>query len=93
MKLSKERVAFLSATLVDRLVKDRFISIEDDRHRVVTSLKQIITNELMVEDRLNQEVREILKKYESEIDRGNMDYQQLFLITKKKLIKDREITL
>lgn len=93
MKLSKERVAFLSATLVDRLVKGRFISLEGDRHAMVASLAQIISNELRVEDRLNKEVRELLKNYENEIDRGNMDYQKLFQITKKQLIKDREIIL
>ena len=93
MKLSKERVAFLSASLVDRLVKGRFISLKGNRNTMVAGLEQILTNELRVEDRLNNEVRNLLKNYEREIDHGNMDYQKLFQITKKQLIKNREIIL
>lgn len=93
MKLSKERIASLSQALVDRLSRERYIQPEVARAELVAALEQTITEELMVEDRLNEEVRQILKTYEAEISKGNLDYRKLFQITKKQLVKERGIIL
>ncbi len=93
MKFSKERIFSLSQTLLDRLIQGQYIKPQMDRKALVAILEQIITDELSVEDRLNEEVRQILSAYEAEIDKGNLDYRKLFLITKKQLVKEREIIL
>lgn len=93
MKLSKERIASFSQTLLDRLIQGQYIKPQMDRKVLVAILEQIITDELSVEDRLNEEVRQILSAYEAEIDRGNLDYRKMFLITKKQLAKERGIIL
>ncbi len=49
--------------------------------------------ELMVEDRLNDEVREMLKQFDSEIEKGRLDYRRLFDMTKKKLVRERNIII
>jgi hypothetical protein len=49
--------------------------------------------ELTVEDRLNEEVREMLKKFEPEIEKGRLDYRKLFDLTKQKLVKERNLVL
>ena len=89
MQLSQERIVSLSRALVDR----RYIEVTADRTACVSALQQIITEELMVEVRLNEEVRKILKIYEAEIDKGNLDYRKMFQITKKQLARDRGIIL
>ena len=93
MKLRKERIESLSKALVDRLSRGQYIHIQIKRDVMVNNLKQIITDELMVEDRLNEEVRQILKAYEVEIDRGNLDYHKMFQMTKKQLLKERGVIL
>jgi len=35
----------------------------------------------------------MLKKYDSEIEKGRLDYRRLFEMTKQKLVKDRNIVL
>ena len=47
----------------------------------------------MVEDRVNDEVREILKKFSSEIEKGRLDYRKVFEMTKKKIVEERGIVL
>jgi len=34
-----------------------------------------------------------MKKYEAEIERGHVDYQKMFTMIKKQLVKEREIIL
>jgi hypothetical protein len=47
----------------------------------------------MVEDRINDEVRQILKKFEPEIEKGRLDYRKLFDMTKQKIVKERNVIL
>jgi hypothetical protein len=47
----------------------------------------------MAEDKVNEEVRELLKSYEPEIEKGRMDYKKLFDMTKNKLIRERNIVI
>jgi hypothetical protein len=55
--------------------------------------EEIIMTELTVEDRLNAEVRELLKKHAVEIEQGRLDFRKLFELTKKKLVKERNLIL
>ena len=51
------------------------------------------TGRLIVEDRLNAEVRKMLKQYDAEFDSGRADYQKMFVMVKSKLVKERSIVL
>jgi len=69
------------------------IEIMVSKEQLLQEAEQIILDELMVEDRLNEEIRELLKKYESEIERSKLDYRKLFEMTKQKLVKQRNLVL
>ena len=56
-------------------------------------LERLIMDELMIEDKVNDEVREILKKFSSEIEKGRLDYRKVFEMTKKKIVEERGIVL
>lgn len=93
MKLNKDRIASLSRRLVDRLTDGGYLALDFERPDLVRTLDRVITDELAVEDRLNEEVERILKAYESEIDKGNIDYRKMFQMTKKQIARDRGIIL
>jgi uncharacterized protein len=57
------------------------------------SIDHAILDELSVEDRLNAEVRQLLKVYEQDIERGQVDYQRMFTLVKGKLARERGIIL
>ena len=56
-------------------------------------IEKIILDDLQVEDRLNAEVKEILKGYEREMEKGEVDYQKMFQMIKKQLVKERDLVL
>ncbi len=93
MRLSKERVRHMSEMLATRLQQDEHIAIAGDRKGVVEALDRVITEELSVEDRLNAEVRQLLKAYERQIEQGQVDYQKMFTMIKQKLVRERGIIL
>ena len=93
MRLSKERVRHMAESLVGRLQQEGHIELVGDRNALVAGLDQAITNELSVEDRLNAEVRQMLKAYDKQIEQGQVDYQKMFLMVKQKLVRERGLIL
>jgi len=89
MKLSPERVAALANQLVAKLMAGGMIEPVADRRVLTVSLERVIVDELSVEDRINAEAKELMRKYESEIARGQMNEQQLFQMIKKQLVKEK----
>ncbi len=89
MKLSKERVTALAASLADTLTARGMIEPVGDRKTLVGSLERVITDELSVEDRINAEAKELMRKYEAEIAKGHMNEHQVFLMIKKQLVKKK----
>ena len=93
MRLSKERVRHMSESLATRLQEDGHVVLAGDRKVFVEQIDHAILEELLVEDRLNAEVRQLLKAYEQDIERGHVDFQKMFTMVKSKLARERGIIL
>ncbi len=93
MRVPKSWVSILSKRIVENLTSKGMIAPKVTMEKFLAKAEEIITEELMVEDRLNEEVRELLKKHVSDIERGRMDYRKLFELTKQKLVKERNLVL
>ncbi len=93
MRLSKERVRHMAESLAGHLQAERHIALTGERTTFVDALDQAITHELAVEDRVNAEVRQLLKAYEQQIDQGQVDYQKMFQMVKQKLVRERGLIL
>jgi hypothetical protein len=93
MRLSKERVRHMAEALVTRLVEEGHVALTGTPKALVEAVEQAVTYELSAEDRLNGEVRQMLKAYEREIEAGQVDYQKMFTMIKQKLVRERGIIL
>jgi hypothetical protein len=93
MRLNKVRVHHMAVSVVERLASSGFLQIQGEPDVVVQQLESAIISELQVEDRLNADVREMLKQFEREFSEGRADYQKMFTMVKQKLIKDRGLIL
>ena len=93
MRLSKERVRHISESITTRLQQEGQVTIVGARKSFVEQINHAIFEELSVEDRLNAEVRQLLKAYEQDIERGQVDFQRMFTMVKTKLARERGIIL
>lgn len=93
MRVPKGWVSPLADEIVKSLTKKKFIELKSPQEEITNLVSELIFDELSVEDRLNKEVRELLKKYDIEIEKGRLDYRKLFELTKQKLIKERNVIL
>jgi hypothetical protein len=92
MRLNKSQIEHLAFSIVRSLLKDEKIIVEN-RNQLVEETNNLITEEFLNEDKLDQEVREILNKHMEKIRRENIEYQTMFKMIKTKLAKEKNIVL
>jgi hypothetical protein len=92
MRLSPDEIQYVSRKIVKTLTSDRRIEV-DDREQVVDGIARAITEELQVEDRLNEEVREVLIQHTQQMDRSDITYSEMFKKVKRELAKQKGIIL
>jgi hypothetical protein len=92
MRLNKNQIEHMAFVIVRNLLKEERI-ISDDRNKLTESLMNLITEEFQKEDKLDQEVREILSAHMEKIRSENIEYQTMFRMIKTKLAKERDMVL
>ena len=92
MRLPPALVDHISTHIVSGLLKEGVISVEDP-DEASALLAQAFSGDLMVEDRLNEEVREILKTHSDEVTRRGVQYHDMFKMIKAELVRKRKLIL
>jgi len=92
MRLHKNQIEHLAFSIVRNLLKEEKI-LADNKNRLIEEINILITEEFQNEDKLDQEVREILNKHMEKIRNDNIEYQTMFRMIKTKLAKERDIVL
>jgi len=89
MLLAREFVAYISRQLVKRLTPAIIETTAPDA--VAEKIGEVIEEELAVEDRLNDEVRDLLSQYSEYMRREGVSYQEMFRRIKNTLISQRKV--
>jgi hypothetical protein len=93
MRLRREMIQYLAQAMSRDLIGKGFIQVLGDRARVEELLREAITEELQIEDRLNDEVKDLLRAFSNEFSRGEADYHKMFTMVKRKLVQERGLIL
>lgn len=89
MLLAREVVSYISKQLVKSLTPG---TIETSNPGLVAeNIAEVISEELAVEDRLNDEVRDLLSQYSEYMRREGVSYQEMFRRIKNTLISQRKV--
>ncbi len=92
MRLSADEIQFISRKIVKTLVAAKRLEV-DDEGRLVDAIARVIVDELSIEDRLNEEAREVLAQHMSQMERSDITYSEMFKKVKRELAKKKGIVL
>lgn len=93
MRIKKELVERMSKQMVKSLIEGDFIVWEDRPDKLEAIISAIITEDLLVEDRLNDEVKTLLEARTKDYERDMMDFGRVFQMVKSKLVRERGLVL
>ena len=92
MLLSRDYVGYMAIEVAKRLVANKMI----EAHNPAVLSERIrvkMAEEIGVEDRLNEEVREILSQHAEEMRRTGASYQEMYKKVKGELARQRKLIL
>jgi hypothetical protein len=92
MLLSRDFVGYMANETVKRLIANKMIEASDPV-ALTERIRMKLAEELAVEDRLNEEVREILNQHAEEIRRAGASYQEMYKKVKGELARQRKLIL
>ena len=92
MLLSRDFVGYMAKEVVKRLAAQKMIEVKNVES-LTQQVRQVMADEVTVEDRVNEEVREILAKYSDEMKRTGVSYQEMFKKVKAEIAKNKKLIL
>jgi len=92
MLLSRDYVGYMAKEVVKRLMAGKMIETKDAEN-LTQQVRQVMADEITIEDRLNEEVRELLSRYTDEMRRTGASYQEMYKKVKGQLARERKLIL
>ena len=89
MRLKKEFIEKVSKKIIKSLIDKDLIIWGGSPEKLEAIINALIIEDLMVEDRLNDEVKQLLDSRTEEYERSMMDYGRVFQLVKSKLARER----
>jgi hypothetical protein len=92
MLLSKEYVGYLAREVTKKLIAGEFIETKAVA-AVTEKVHAAMSEEMSLEDRINDEVRVILEAYSDEMRNSGANYQEMFRKVKSELVRKYKAVL
>jgi hypothetical protein len=94
MLLNRDYVGHMASEVIKKLMEDNQVEIkEKDQEAVISRVRLRMLEEITIEDKVNEEVRNILTQYQDEMRRTGVSYQEMFKKVKGQLARDRKLIL
>ena len=94
MLLNRDYVGYMAAEVVKKLIEARQVEIkEKDVDPVIARVRARMMEEITVEDKVNEETRNILTQHQDEMRRAGISYQDMFKKVKGQIARDRKLIL
>jgi len=92
MLLSRDYVGYMAKEIVKRLIAGQMIETKS-AGALTEQVRRVMAEEITIEDRINEEVREILSKHSDEMRRMGVSYQEMYKKVKGQLARERKLIL
>jgi hypothetical protein len=92
MLITRDYVGYMASEVVKQLVEGNLIETSSVA-AVTQRVRQRMMEEVTVEDRLNEEVRQILTDRQDEMRRTGVSYQEMYKKVKAHIARERKLVL
>jgi hypothetical protein len=92
MLIQRDYVGYMAAEVVKKLVEGELIETKN-ADAVTLRVRQQMNEELAVEEKINEEVRQLLTQHQEEMRRTGASYQEMFKKAKAQIARDRKLIL
>ena len=92
MLINRDLVSYMASDIVRKLTEGELVEVKNSN--VVTQrVRHAMVEEITVEDRINEEARQILIQHQEQMRNSGISYQDMFKKVKAQLARDRKLIL
>ena len=92
MLIQRDYVGYMATEVVKKLVEGQLVETKNIAD-VALRVRKRMMEEITVEDRVNDEARQILMEHQEEMRRTGVSYQEMFKKVKGQIARDRKLIL
>lgn len=92
MKLKPPLVKKLATAIITELRNKKLVNILSSPEKTLAKIESVILADLKVEQEIDQKARQMMDQYRNQVESGTIDYQKMYSLIRKQLIKDRKFT-
>jgi len=92
MLINRDLVTYIAADIVKKLAEGEMVEVKNTA-AVAQRVRQAMVDEITVEDRINEEARQILIQHQEQIRNSGISYQDMFKKVKAQLARDKKLVL
>lgn len=80
----------LARVILDQLKKEQLVVVKTTEKAVLNKIEHILLADAQIEADIEAQARRMMDKFRPQIEAGEIDYQKMFVMLKKQLIKDKK---
>ena len=92
MLINRDLVSHMAAQIVKKLAEGELVEVKNSA-AVTQRVRHAMVEEITVEDRINEEARQILIQHQEQMRDSGISYQDMFKKVKAQLARDRKLVL
>ena len=92
MLINRDLVTHMAADIVKKLTEAEMVEVKNNA-AVAQRVRQAMVDEITVEDRINEEARQILLQHQEQMRNSSISYQDMFKKVKAQLARDKKLVL
>ena len=92
MLINRDLVSYMAAEIVKKLNEGELVEVKNAA-AVTQRVRQSMVEEITVEDRINEEARQILIQHQEQMRNSGISYQDMFKKVKAQLARDKKLIL
>ena len=92
MLINRDLVSHMAADIVKKLHEGELVEVKNAA-QVTQRVRYAMVDEITVEDRINEEARQILIQHQEQMRNSGISYQDMFKKVKAQLARDKKLVL
>ncbi|HXT24405.1 MAG TPA: DUF507 family protein [Candidatus Eisenbacteria bacterium] len=92
MLINRDLVSYMATEIVKKLNEGELVEVKSAA-AVTQRVRQAMVEEITVEDRINEEARQILIQHQEQMRNSGISYQDMFKKVKAQLARDKKLVL
>jgi hypothetical protein len=93
MRLSPKKIESLARAVCRSLEENPDVELAESADRLFVLVRQVITEDMRLEEEIEEEARRLLEVHKGEIDRKGASFDSLLRKAKAKLAQERKMVL